>query len=119
MDDNFQPTSSSTSSNNNYKTTIYMAIQDIVIDSSWYADSGAINHVTIEMNNLSLKKPYEEQDKLMIGNGKSLNITHIGHSYLPIPYVKSLHLTNILRVPKITKNLVSISKLTVDDHIYS
>nr|CAN82660.1 hypothetical protein VITISV_028827 [Vitis vinifera] len=68
MDDNFQPTSSSTSSNNNYKTTIYMAIQDIVIDSSWYADSGAINHVTIEMNNLSLKKPYEEQDKLMIGN---------------------------------------------------
>ena len=54
----------------------------------------------------------------MIGNGKSLDITHIGHSYFPIPYVKSLHLKNILRVPKITKNLVNISKLTADNHIF-
>ena len=96
-----------------------MATLDTVIDSSWYADSGAINHVTTKMNNLSLKKPYEGQEKLMIGNGKSLDITHIGHSYFPIPYAKSLHLKNILRVPKITKNLVSISKLTVDNHIHS
>ena len=74
-----------------------MATPDTMIDSSWYVDSGAINHVTAEMNNLSLKKPYEGQEKLMIGNGKSLDITHIGHLYLPIPYAKSLHLKNILK----------------------
>ena len=36
-----------------------MATPYTVIDPSWYADSGATNHVTVEMNNLSLKKPYE------------------------------------------------------------
>ena len=118
MDESFQPTSFSTSSSNNYKTTVCMATPDIMIDPSWYADSGATNHVTVEMNNLSLKKPYEGHEKLMIGNGKSLDITHIGHSYLPIPYAKSLHLKNILGVPKITKNLVNISKLTADNHIF-
>ena len=39
-----------------------MATPDIMIDPSWYADSGATNHVTVEMNNLSLKKPYEAGD---------------------------------------------------------
>ncbi|RVW79061.1 hypothetical protein CK203_048212 [Vitis vinifera] len=68
MDESFQPTSFSTSSSNNYKTTVCMATPDIMIDPSWYADSGATNHVTVEMNNLSLKKPYEGHEKLMIGN---------------------------------------------------
>ena len=73
-----------------------MATPYTVIDPSWYADSGATNHVIAKMNNLSLKKPYEGREKLMIGNGKSLDITHIGHSYFPITYAKLLHLKNIL-----------------------
>ena len=36
-----------------------MATPVIMIDQSWYVDSGATNHVTIEMNNLNLKTPYE------------------------------------------------------------
>ena len=117
MDENFQATSP-TNNNNSYKTTIYMATPKTVIDPSWYVDSGATNHVIIEMNNLSLKNLYEGQIKLMIGNGISLHITHIGHLYLPIPHVKSLHIKNTFRVPKIIKNLSSIPKLTTDNHIF-
>ncbi|PON50744.1 hypothetical protein PanWU01x14_221160 [Parasponia andersonii] len=54
----------------------------IVIDPSWYDDSGATNHVTAEHENMHLKD-YCSKDKLKVGNGKHFTITHIGHSILP------------------------------------
>ncbi|RVW29631.1 hypothetical protein CK203_100968 [Vitis vinifera] len=82
-------TSFSTSSNNNYKATVYMATPDIMIDPSWYADSGATNHVTVEMNNLRLKKPYEGHEKLMIGNDFCSACQYCKSHVLPFPSSKT------------------------------
>lgn len=90
----------------------YIATPKGVMDPSWYADNGATNQVTANMENLTLTAEYGGQEKLMIGNGKCLNISHIGHSTLPtLSSQSTLHLKNVLRVPKIAKILVSISKL--------
>ena len=55
--------------------------------------------------------------QLLIGNGQPLLITEIGTNILHLPK-SSLLITNIFCVPQITKNLLSISQLTKDNHVY-
>ena len=54
----------------------------------------------------------------LLVNGSKLHISHIGNSkFLSNHFDKSLRLNNILHVPHITKNLVSISKCTTDNSV--
>jgi hypothetical protein len=53
---------------------------------------------------------YTSKDCVIVGNGTSLPITHTG-KISPSP---DLHLLDVLVVPHLTKNLLSISKLTHD-----
>ena len=53
------------------------------LDPSKYVDNGATNHVTAYMESLVLINPYHGNEKVMVGNGKCLAITHIGLSTLP------------------------------------
>jgi serine protease inhibitor len=48
-------------------------------------------------------------------NGMKIN--HISHSILHTPN-SSLHLKNILHVPCASKNLLSVHKLTLDNHVF-
>ena len=65
-----------------------------------------------------MNSEYQGNDQLAFGNGKKLFISHIGCYVLPTcdPY-KHIALNNILYVPDITKNLISISKLLHDNDI--
>ncbi|GKV43245.1 hypothetical protein SLEP1_g50561 [Rubroshorea leprosula] len=56
-------------------------------------DSGANNHVTTDLANLALHSEYNGPDELHIGDGTSLQITHVGHSTLSTPQ-SSLPLRN-------------------------
>jgi hypothetical protein len=38
------------------------------IEHPWYLDSGANNHVTPELANLSLQQPYYGQESVTVGN---------------------------------------------------
>ncbi|KAL5726237.1 hypothetical protein ACHQM5_009293 [Ranunculus cassubicifolius] len=49
--------------------------------SPWYLDSGATNHITNAVDNLSFTRPYSGHDQVTVGNGEGLPITHIGSSY--------------------------------------
>lgn len=49
---------------------------------AWFVNSGATNHITSNLNNLSLHSPYHGGDKVTIGNGKQLLITHVGTGML-------------------------------------
>ncbi|KAL5822668.1 hypothetical protein ACOSQ4_020568 [Xanthoceras sorbifolium] len=59
------------------QSTAYIATPKTMCDPAWYADSGAINHVTSNFNNLSLGVAYSGSDRLTVGNGQQLPITHI------------------------------------------
>lgn len=54
---------------------------------------------------------------LLVGNGHGFEITYTGYTCFLTSLGTSLSLTNILCVPKITKNLISISKLLLDNNI--
>ncbi|KAB5551985.1 hypothetical protein DKX38_009296 [Salix brachista] len=88
-------------------------------DNAWYLDSGATNHITADPSNLHSKTDYKGNSHLLIGNGQSLPITHLGSSVLHnFNTHTSLILNNILCVPQIAKNLLSIAKLTTDNPVF-
>ena len=64
--------------------------------------------------------PYSGFDQQFVGNGQGLSISNIGSSkILPINHSTSpLSLTDLLHVPFITKNLLSVSRLAKNNHVY-
>ena len=96
----------------------YVASTDGQNSGVLYLDSGATNHVTNAFGNISMSSKYQGNDQLAVGNGKKLLISHIGCSVLPTyePH-KNIALNSILYVPDITKNLINISRLLLDNEI--
>lgn len=82
-------------------------------------NNGATNHITNELANLSISSEYQGTELVMVGNGNLLPISSIGFSSIPCssPSRPSLLLNNILFVPTIAKNLLSISQFTLDNNV--
>ena len=70
-------------------------------DSPWFVDSGATNHITTNLNNLSLLSPYQGIDKVTVGDDKALHISHVGVGHLHTQSCPKsvLSLPNVLHVP--------------------
>jgi len=64
--------------------------------------------MTSDVSQLNKVEPYTCMDKVTIRNGSSILITHMG-SCSPTP---SITLKDVIFVPQITKNMLSVSKLT-------
>ena len=78
--------------------------------NNWILDSGATHHLTTDLNNLALHQPYNGGEEVIIADGSGLPISHTGSSILPTPSL-SLTLNNILYVPNLHKNLISVYRL--------
>lgn len=52
------------------------------------------------------------------GNGAGLHISHFGHSSLSTSINRVLSLNNLLHVPHITKNLISVSQFAKDNSVF-
>jgi hypothetical protein len=68
------------------------------IDPNWYLDSGATDHITGELEKLTMHETYHGNDQIWATNDACMNITHVGKVVLPAP-TRPLHLNNVLRVP--------------------
>ncbi|OMO62605.1 Integrase, catalytic core [Corchorus capsularis] len=83
-------------------------------DDAWYPDTGATSHMTSDLGKLSIATSYDGPEKVMVGNGASIDISHSGSIVLKVDD-KQIVLDNVLVVPDIKKNLISISQLTTDN----
>ena len=81
-------------------------------------DSGATDHITSDLDRLSFRERYNGNDNVQVGNGAGLHISHIGQSSIKTTASRDLALRNILYVPDITKNLISVHKLTRDNGVF-
>ena len=77
----------------------------------WFLDSGATSHITNNPDNLDVSTVYAGNERVLVGNGQSLPISHKGSVSNIIPH-SSLVLSNVLVVQPLQKNLISISQLT-------
>ena len=55
----------------------YIASPETVMDSNWHMGSGATNHITANLNDLTIKDNYRGKEKLTVGNGQNLDIKHV------------------------------------------
>uniref|UniRef100_A0A2N9GHZ2 Integrase catalytic domain-containing protein n=1 Tax=Fagus sylvatica TaxID=28930 RepID=A0A2N9GHZ2_FAGSY len=82
---------------------------------SWLTDSGASDHITATANNLNPQVPYQGIEQVSVGNGQNLPIQSIGNSQLHTISHK-FQLKNVLHVPRIASNLLSVHKLCLHNN---
>lgn len=89
-------------------------------ENQWYPDLGTSNHVTSDLSNLTMGTHYTGDNKVRVGNGASLDVLHIGSSSVKSSSNPNIvfHLKNLLHVPLITKNLISVSQFTKDNQVF-
>jgi hypothetical protein len=80
-------------------------------------DSGATDHVTGELEKLSVRDKYVGGDQVHTASGVGMRINHVGHTTLHSQTSK-IHLNNILHVPHANKSLVSVNRLTRDNNAF-
>jgi histone deacetylase 1/2 len=88
------------------------------IDASWYMDTAATDHLTNELDKLHSREPYHGPDKVHTANGSGMRIEHIGQTSLSTSTSRQLQLHDVLHVPTVTRNLLSVPKLTHDNDIF-
>ncbi|KAG8379883.1 hypothetical protein BUALT_Bualt07G0135600 [Buddleja alternifolia] len=84
-----------------------------VPDLEWFPDTGATAHMTGNSGKLENLRLYKGFDAVMVGNGEFMNITHVGDTQVNYDG-HEIPLRNVLLVPNIKKNLLSVSQLTTD-----
>jgi hypothetical protein len=95
MDDSYQeePPSAAVATTHSYN-----------VDPNRYRDTGAMDHITSDLNRLAVRECYNGSDQVQVSNGAGLRILHTGHSLINTA-THPLALRNILHVP----NILSIS----------
>ncbi|KAG8495625.1 hypothetical protein CXB51_013396 [Gossypium anomalum] len=83
----------------------------------WYPDSGATNHVTPTMTNLTDVSPYTGTGQVSMGNGESVSIDNVGSSNI-LAGSRLLRLRDVLHVPTACKNLISVGQFAKDNNVY-
>ena len=56
------------------------------VDTNWYTDSGATNHITSDLSKLTTQEKYTGRDHVHTAGGNGMQISHTGHSSLCTPH---------------------------------
>ncbi|MFS7963768.1 putative RNA-directed DNA polymerase [Helianthus anomalus] len=97
----------------------YVAHSDVASQSgfTWKPDTGCNGHATPDLSSIDNSEAYFGNDSLLIGDGNPLPIFHIGSSTIYSPN-KTFKLSNILHVPDLKQNLLSVQKFCVDNDVF-
>lgn len=90
---------------------------DRQISDKWYLDSGASAHICGDRRQFSRYTRQFGDAHVVLGDNTHLAITGEGNVELQLNDGSSLCLHDVLHVPKIAKNLLSVSKLTTSDQV--
>jgi hypothetical protein len=94
-----------------------MASTSNAADPNWYLDSGATNHITRELEKLTIHEPYHGNNQIRAVNSEGMDIVHVGNTVLSTS-TRPLHLNHLLHVPHTHKQLVSIHQFNIDNNTF-
>ncbi|KAJ0581064.1 putative RNA-directed DNA polymerase [Helianthus annuus] len=86
-------------------------------EAIWKPDTGANSHASPDLSSLDNSEAYQGNDSLHVGDGTPLPIFHIGSSNIFTPH-KTFNLSNILHVPELKQNLLSVQKFCSDNDVF-
>jgi hypothetical protein len=77
----------------------------------WIIDSGASKHMTVDQDRLSDLNERKTSYKVELGEKRTYPVEGFGQASIKLELGNHVHLSNVLYVPGLEKNLVSISCL--------
>lgn len=88
--------------------------------SNLTGDTAASHHMSGIPPNPATATTLSGQDHVFLGNGQGLKIHSISSESVPSPFdpKRTLHFKNILYVPQLTKNLLSIKRFNTDNNAF-
>ena len=104
----FSKTSSSCSLTIAGKSSSFLSFNTSSTENIWIIDSGATDHMTHHSSYFSSYIILTGNQHITIANGSHTPVIGCGNIQLQ----SSLHLNNVLHVPKLSINLLSIHKIT-------
>jgi transposase InsO family protein len=85
-------------------------------EQPWYVDSGANQHITVDLENLNIsQEPYQVHTDVDVGNGSTLQIANTGSASLSA-HNFTFKLNHVLHCPNVPINLLSIQKFCEDNN---
>jgi hypothetical protein len=87
----------------------YSALTGTIEDDMWIIDSGAFRHMTGDQDRLSNLNEKKTSYKVELGDKSTYPVEGFGQASVKLKTCKNVHLSNVLYVPGLEKNLVSIS----------
>jgi histone deacetylase 1/2 len=87
------------------------------VDTNWYMDTGATDHITGELEKLTMRNKYNGGEQIHGADGTGMEIANIGYGTVHSPS-RNFHLKNLLHVPQAHKNLCSVNRFTRDNDVY-
>jgi hypothetical protein len=87
------------------------------IDSNWYADLGATDHVIGGLDKLAVWDTYNGNDQIYTANDTGMCIKHVGQSIICTLH-RNIFLNNVLHVPQASKNLASIHRIAFNNNVF-
>jgi hypothetical protein len=81
-------------SSTNSKTAV-AATHGYSVDTNWYTDTAATDHIASDLDKLIVQNKYKGSDQIVTASGAGMDICNIGHVVIKTP-IKSLHLKNVL-----------------------
>ena len=89
----------------------YSALTETIEDDMWIIDSGASRHMTGDQARLSNLNEKKTSYKVELGDKTTYLVEGFGQASIKMKTCNYVHLSNVLYVPGLVKNLVSISCL--------
>jgi hypothetical protein len=77
-----------------------------------------MDHLTHELSKLNPREPYTGHDQVRTTDGTGMCISHVGQALLLSHTSKHIRLRNVLRVHSVSRNLLSVKKLTIDNDVF-
>jgi hypothetical protein len=89
----------------------YSTLAGSLEDDMWIIDSGASRHMTGDQVRLSSLNEKKTSHKVELGDKNTYPVKGVGQASIKLESGNNVHLSNVLYVPGLEKNLVSISFL--------
>jgi len=107
------------SSNPDHSEPSILGTPSTVQDPLWYPDTGATHHITHDPSVFSSTNTYTGNDFVQLGNGSGMPIHDFGSAFLSSSNSShSFKLHNLLHVPSVNKNLISVSQFARDNGVF-